>query len=62
MGVTDAARSKMSENNEYITIILPINTVKYWAEKSWYPASNNDSVEDQDVIKACAKALNYDLK
>jgi len=49
---------KMSDNQN-ITIILPFETVKHWAEKIWYPILNE---EDQDIIKACATVFGYDTE
>ena len=49
-------------NDRDIMIALPYDTVKYWAEKSWYPILRNCAVEDQDVIKACVEALKNDTK
>ena len=46
-------------DNQNITIILPFETVKHWAEKIWYPILNE---EDQDIIKACATVFGYDTE
>lgn len=51
----------MSQEHKTISITLPYDTVKYWAEKSWYTASNELSIDDQNIIKACTEALNKEI-